>query len=134
MVMYPTPEVGYHVPRTMARLLHYYGTADGFSRPADYYFQRQRVVFSVLDSLGDTVDRVFPHEVFVTGDTAMVQDEGRPLYRDDDHLTLIGAEMLMPMFENVLWPASSADRASGMDAVIQVSAESSEDQPEPLRH
>jgi len=123
VVMYPTPEVGYHVPRTMARLLHYYGTADGFSRPSDYYFRRQRVVFSVLDSLGNIVERVYPHQVFVAEGTAIVQDEGWPLYRDDDHLTLAGAEMLMPMFEEILW-TTSGDGASGVDTVIQVSAES----------
>lgn len=133
VVMYPTPEVGYHVPRTMARLIRYYGTADGFSRPASYYFKRQRVVFSVLDSLGDAVDRVYPHTVFVTGDTAIVQDNGKPLYRDDDHLTAAGAEMLMPMFENVLWATSTAGDAPGIDNVIQVSAEAAPDPRESVR-
>lgn len=130
VVMYPTPEVGYHVPRTMARLIRYYGTADGFSRPASYYFERQRVVFSVLNSLGDAVDRVYPHTVFVAGETAIVQDSGKPLYRDDDHLTAAGARMLMPMFENALWASSAADGVSGKDKVIQVSAEAA---PEPRK-
>ena len=133
VVMYPTPEVGYHVPRTMARLLHYYGTADGFSRPSDYYFRRQRIVFSVLNSLGNIVERVYPHQVFLTDGTAIVQDKGKPLYRDDDHLTLAGAEMLMPMFKNVLWGAASADSIVGTGGVIHVSAKSPVDQLEPLK-
>ena len=128
VIMYPTPEVGYHVPRTMARLLHYYGSADSFARPSDYYFRRQRVVFNVLDSLGDTIERIHPHEVFLSASTAMVHEDGRPLYRDDDHLTLTGAEKLMPMFENVLWTSSSADQVRADKAMIYVSAEFPMDQ------
>jgi peptidoglycan/LPS O-acetylase OafA/YrhL len=107
VVMYPIPEVGYHVPRTMARFLHYHGSVEEFVRPASYYFHRQERVFTVLDSLGDSVTRVFPHEFFLRGDRAIVQESHQPLYRDDDHLSISGARKLMPMFEHVLWPDPS---------------------------
>ncbi|NQV23341.1 MAG: acyltransferase [Rhodopirellula sp.] len=117
VVVYPVPEVGYHVPRTLARIMNRGDDIADFKRPAEYYFQRQKHVFNSLDSLGnDGITRVFPHQVLITGSEAIVQENGVPLYCDDDHLSYAGASKLVPLFESSLW--------SGRDASAVLAAKS----------
>ena len=112
VIVYPVPEVGYHVPRTLARIMNRGDDITQFTRPAEYYFRRQQHVLRALDSLSNTkVSRVFPHELLIEGDEAIVQENGIPLYRDDDHLSLAGASKLVPLFESSLWPTDRDDSA-----------------------
>lgn len=112
VIVYSVPEVGYHVPRTMARLLNRGDDISQFTRPADYYFRRQQHVLHAFDSLSDAkVNRVFPHKLLIKGDEAIVQENGIPLYCDDDHLSLAGATKLMPLFEPTLWPSDRDETA-----------------------
>lgn len=105
ILVYPVPEVGYHVPRTMARMVHYGRNLEEFTRPSSYYHQRQKLIFAALDSLGEEgIVRVYPHRFLIQGDVAIVQEDGAPLYRDDDHLNLHGVQKLVQELEGILWP------------------------------
>lgn len=112
VVVYPVPEVGYHVPRTLARVRVRGDDTEEFTRPSDYFFRRQQHVFRVLDSLQDDhVARVFPHRLLIRGEEAIVQEGGVPLYYDDDHLSLTGASKVAPLFEESLWPSNRSNRS-----------------------
>jgi peptidoglycan/LPS O-acetylase OafA/YrhL len=116
IIVYPVPEVGYHVPRTLARIMNRGDDSKDFTRPAEYYFRRQRHVFNVLDSLGNEgIHRVFPHRVMITGSQAIVQENGVPLYKDDDHPSYAGASKLIHLFKGSLWSHQGEDVSAVAD-------------------
>lgn len=115
VLVYPVPEVGYHVPRTLARVMVRGSDLESFTRPAGYYFYRQRHVFRAFDSLADgRVSRVFPHAMLIDGDRAIVQENGIPFYHDDDHLSLAGAKKLVPLFMGSLWPSAQTGAVTSL--------------------
>ena len=66
------------------------------------YFDSNAWAFRLLDSFsGTNVVRVFPHERLCPGETCIVQAGGTPLYYDNQHLSIPGAEYLEPLFEDV---------------------------------
>ena len=111
----PIPEVGYHVPRTLAAMSWRGRDWERFTRPAAMYESRQRRSRRVLAAAGDAV-RIDPTGLFFASDTAVVHRDGVPLYFDDNHLSLAAAVRLLPMLDaaGVFDPADAA--ASGQAA------------------
>ena len=105
-LVYPIPETGYSIPPTLARMLMAGGNPSHFTRPEGYYFRRQRFVTDVLDKLGpaDKVIRIRPNRRLCDGTICIVYADGKPLYRDDDHLSLAGANYLSDLFNPLFRP------------------------------
>jgi hypothetical protein len=100
--MYPIPETGYDIPRTLAKLARRGDDASSFTRPLGYFMSRNEFVFGVFDALGsERVLRVYPHERLCSQSSCAVFADGKVLYSDDDHLSLDGARYVGDQFEPV---------------------------------
>ena len=101
VLIYPIPEVGYNVPPTLARLVLRGREPESFTHPLSSYMERQKPVFDILDGLGqsDQITRIYPHKRLCNSTDCIVYANGKPLYYDDDHLSLAGADFLAPLFE-----------------------------------
>jgi hypothetical protein len=105
VLVYPIPETGYDIPRTLAKLAIRGEDPAQFTRPVRYFFERNEFVFSLFDSIGEIehVVRVYPHERLCDANACIVFANGEALYADDDHLSLAGvhyiAGLLEPVFE-----------------------------------
>lgn len=121
-IVYPIPETGYYIPATLARLA-LAGRAPGtFTRPESYYSHRQRFVRRVLDALGppEQIVRIRPNRRLCDGTRCIVYADGKPLYRDDDHLSLAGANYISDLFVPLFGKMSgriAASQGSAADAV-----------------
>ncbi len=104
VLVYPIPETGYHIPRTLAKLAMRGDDYGSFSRPFSYYEGRHDFVFNVFDNLNDNnlIARVFPHKKLCNDKSCMTSHEGKPLYFDDDHLSDPGVELIYPLLEGAL--------------------------------
>lgn len=99
----PIPEVGYHVPRSLA-------LASQWSRPApaspttSAFLERQRIFFDVVGRLGerDGLTVVLPHEVLCAQDHCSIAGAGQSYYFDDDHLSRTGARHLTSLYVPLL--------------------------------
>jgi peptidoglycan/LPS O-acetylase OafA/YrhL len=100
VVVGPIPEIGFDVPTTLARNLWF---KRGFqiepSRAA--FFERQQFV---IDTLQDLQSRfgfqlIQPHQLLCDDARCGVGADDRPLYADDNHLSITGARTLRPLFE-----------------------------------
>ena len=105
VLVYPIPETGYDIPRTLAQLANAGRDPATFVRPTDYYDRRQAFVLQTLDRVGngDTI-RLRPRDLLCPGADCIVYAAGRPLYRDDDHLSIAGADYIASLFETVFAP------------------------------
>jgi hypothetical protein len=100
VLVYPIPEVGWNVPRELARyaLLNIQNDRS-LSTSFEVFGERNEKARVQLDRIGDHPNllRIYPEYVFcntfVEG-RCISQLESKPLYFDDDHLNNIGAEML----------------------------------------
>lgn len=101
VLVYPVPETGYHTPTTLAHLVLFGRDPSSFTRPVDYYFDRQNFVFNTLDQLepSDRIVRIFPHKRLCDNVKCIVYLDGKSLYRDNDHLSLAGADYISSLFE-----------------------------------
>ena len=100
VLVYPIPEIGYNVPQTVARLVIRGDAPTSFTLPADRYKSRQESIFRMLDDLGQDprIRRVYPHKKLCDETQCIVYADGKPLYRDDDHLSRPGADYIAPLF------------------------------------
>jgi peptidoglycan/LPS O-acetylase OafA/YrhL len=101
VLVYSVPETGWNVPR---RVIHNQVQRNIFGAPPlsvshDVYVQRTRNVHAQLDLIGDhpNLVRVKPEEIFcnraISG-RCVVENDGAPLYFDDNHLNRIGNSLL----------------------------------------
>lgn len=103
VLVYPVPETGYNIPAALAQMAKAGRDPSEFVRPADYYFRRHKFVFDMFGALrpADEIVRIFPHKRLCNATDCIVYADGKPLYRDDDHLSLFGAEYISDLFEPV---------------------------------
>lgn len=101
ILIYPIPEAGWNVPELAFRTILQDGnTAPTLSTSYARYIERNRPFFEILDSIQlPGLFRVRPDQILcdtmVPERCANVVD-GRILYGDDDHLTVSGAQLLVP--------------------------------------
>ncbi len=96
VLVLPIPEVAYDVPR-VAALLHLAGRdIDGFSRPYAMYESRQADVRTFMTGIAARTGAriVDPAHWLCDGRRCRVSEDGRLLYYDDDHLSVLGATRL----------------------------------------
>ena len=102
VVVGPVPEIGFDVPTTLARNLWF---KRGFEiEPArDAFLARQRFVLDTLNELQHRFAFVLiePHELLCDAARCSVGTGDRPLYVDDNHLSITGAATLRALFAPV---------------------------------
>ena len=114
VLVYPIPETGYDVPSTLARLAQHGENPANFTTPAISYFERQRFVLDMLDGLGQRpgLRRVFPEEVLCNSARCLTNLDSKPLYFDSHHLSIPGAELLVPQLRAALGKESATKGTS----------------------
>jgi hypothetical protein len=106
-LIYPIPEVGFDVPTTLARECIERRDPSSFRVPASgIFFERQAFVRKLFDSLSSSfanapIVRLRPSEFLLNHDYIRLQKDGEALYCDNNHLSLAGAHLLRPLFEEV---------------------------------
>ncbi len=101
VVVYPVPEAGWHVPNLMARVLDRgESPAPEFSTDYRVFEARNRAANKVLDALADhpALLRIRPAALLcntsIPGRCLLARD-GKPLYFDEDHLSLEGSRLVV---------------------------------------
>lgn len=103
----PIPELALHVPNVMARA-KLQGRDTNVSIPLAEYQERNREIWSAQDEVARRcgVHILDPIPVLCRGGKCSGAQDGLPIYVDDDHLNQRGAELLLPLFQQMF-----ADRA-----------------------
>lgn len=116
VLIYPIPEVGWNARRMIVKaweenkdLQRYEDLLDGIpvSTSLPVYLQRTARSFEILDQIeGENILRIYPHETFCSDETGRCYYLGERgiYYRDDDHVSRLGAEMIIDTFEEVFGP------------------------------
>jgi len=95
------PEIGWPVPAILARRALAEDPGSVAPRLTDY-LDRQKFVLATFaqaqSHYGATV--LYPHRVLCATGTCKVAMRGTPLYRDEHHLSVFGAQQLVPMMKN----------------------------------
>ena len=102
VVVTSTPEAGFDIADSYARAAMFDRAID--LRPTvKEYMDRQAHVLKVFDDNRnrDGLSFIRPHEAMCDAEYCQVLDDGRPVYRDDDHLTLTYAKKLSHLFDPV---------------------------------
>lgn len=98
----PIPTFDVPVPRALGLLAAYGEDPGSFVLPAVTFELDQHRVFGCLDAQhGRGVLRLNPHEALRRGDSFIAINDGRPLYIDTNHLSLAGAALVSPLFDQV---------------------------------
>jgi hypothetical protein len=100
VLIYPVPEVGWNVPKYLAKKqLHYATTKEQLSSSFTVFKQRSRNAYTQLGMLNkhENLLTIYPEKVFcntaIQG-RCMAELANKPLYFDDDHLNKLGSDML----------------------------------------
>jgi peptidoglycan/LPS O-acetylase OafA/YrhL len=101
----PVPEVGYPVPKAMhiQRLEHGINQELDIRPTREEYRQRQAFVISLLDQLQKefAIKVIWPDRTMCDLDHCQIAQNGKPLYSDDNHLSVFGATALKSLFEPI---------------------------------
>lgn len=102
VVIGPVPEIAFHVPETLIR------AKTGISRlpkvsVKDFYL-RQNMVLRIFDGIEKNLNArvVYPHKIMCDGDSCMISSNNMALYKDNDHLTHTGVQILMKEIRDTL--------------------------------
>ena len=118
VLVYPVPEAGWHVPNLMARhLARGEMPAGGVSTDHGRFLARNRATIAALDAIPDhpRLVRVRPDALLCDSlipDRCALALEGRPLYFDEDHLSLKGAALVAAEIARLLDGPTGDDRGS----------------------
>lgn len=104
----PIPEMGFNVPRTLARDRLREVRRTDYGVALDEHQRKNRVVARALEEAGRrcgarTVD---PSRYLCEGGLCHAELQGRPLYFDDDHLSEYGNRFVLPALLQAVQPAA----------------------------
>ncbi len=110
----PVPEVGYDVPRTEARI-RFLGRDFEIAPALEDFEARQSSVLPLLHEVARDPDvgLVLPHEALCGPERCRIVEDGRALYRDDDHLSPTGARVVVRALSPELAPWLVDEAAAG---------------------
>ena len=74
------------------------------------HLKDQEYVNGVIDSLGPYVTILDPLPILRNGNRTRISQDGKPLYRDADHLSFTGSQILRPLFEPIFKNLSSSSK------------------------
>ena len=113
ILIYPIPEVGWHVPKKIYRNLprpfdenktKKYLNKLNITTDYELFKKRTFKSFQLLDTINsENVYRVYPHELFcnsVVNERCITHNKNDILYSDDDHPSKVGAAMINELLIN----------------------------------
>lgn len=105
-VMRPIPEIGVHVPNTLASNIRFRNSDRDIRIHLDDYHERHAYTMDMLDEAVEKcgIKILDPLPYLCDEQYCYGSRNGRPLYYDDDHLSEYGNKYLVPMFEQVFRP------------------------------
>ncbi|MGI9323785.1 MAG: SGNH hydrolase domain-containing protein, partial [Pseudomonadales bacterium] len=99
LVLGPVPEIGHLVPNSLAKATHLERDVELRLRTSDYLKRSAFVREAFTQAHAQHGFGYRPlEEYFCDARWCQVEDQGTPLYSDDDHLSSIGANRLIPIF------------------------------------
>jgi peptidoglycan/LPS O-acetylase OafA/YrhL len=100
MIVASVPEMKVSVPHALARKYRFNLNIDIRLELAEY-LQRQLHVFSALEDMQRRYGAkiIYPHQVLCANGYCDTMRDGIVLYSDSNHLTVFGAKLLRPLFE-----------------------------------
>lgn len=110
-LVYPTPETGCYLPRTLSQLMLAGKDPREFTLPAQtFFYDYQKFILDLFDTRlhHHQLRRIRPHPFLIDGDRVRIFHADDVLFRDESHLTLEAAELLAPLFAPV-FTGSPAD-------------------------
>lgn len=103
LLLGPIPEVGVSVPSALARKSMYGSQQETRVSRADYQRRNQTALQLLTEAEAQCGARLIePATQLCPGDYCQIEQEGRSLYYDDDHLSGRGARLLLPLLEQAL--------------------------------
>lgn len=113
ILVYPVPEAGWHVPNMMLKHGADDFAPDFASTDSQRFVARAGGVMTVLDNIGEhpRLHRVRPHEWLCDRDVegrCITQRDGKPLYKDDDHLSLEGSLEVAQRIKDIVMSVMAA--------------------------
>jgi len=98
-IIFSVPEVGWNVPRVLARNL-WTGREMDIRPKWESFYERNKFVLSTVKKLAEKygVTIIYPHKVLCDREYCSVSIDGKSLYRDDDHLNVFGAKYISSVF------------------------------------
>lgn len=102
----PVPEMGFDVPRLIARERMAGHTAMIPGPTLQAYQQRNSLVIGALERAAKRcgITLLDPAPLLCPGGVCLSEQQGRPLYGDDDHLSESGNKLLVPLLRPVFAP------------------------------
>src|SRR5258706_216224 len=104
VIVTQVPEIGYYVPSAFSIAQRTGRDANKIIAPSlNEYIDRNMIVTTVVESLAknDDVQIVDPWKALCNEKNCLVASEGQPLYLDDDHLSIFGAQEISNIFDPV---------------------------------
>ena len=96
ILVYPMPEVGFHVPKKFIKKNFF--SLEIMSTSYDFYVKRNEWLFNIYDEYNHkNIYRVYPHKLFcstVIEQRCIVNTKNKLFYRDTDHPSEEGAKMI----------------------------------------
>jgi peptidoglycan/LPS O-acetylase OafA/YrhL len=102
VVVAPLPEIGYDVPSANFIASRTGRDINQIVAPSlEEYFARNQKTFAIFKSFEEKygIQIIEPWKVFCTEGICRAAINGIPLYKDDDHLSIFGSELVTPIFE-----------------------------------
>lgn len=99
----PTPEMKMHIPLTMFKHLALNGDNTSVKITKDEYNQRQKLAFKMQDKAANLCGAKIldPTPYLCDKDFCYGDKSGIPIYFDDNHLSIFGAELISPIYDEV---------------------------------
>lgn len=115
VLIYPIPEVGWHVPRTLLKRIdgkflraREIAQQNPVTTSHEVFRRRTDRSYELLDQIQhENVARIYPEHLFcdnVIPGRCVTHDQEVSYYRDDDHLSEAGASLLVDEIKSVLQP------------------------------
>lgn len=100
----PIPAMGRDIPKTMGKLLLNNQKNIDLSLPVRKYLEDNIEIREIINNSAKNcgVTVLDPAEILCKGPSCIAQYNGRPIYRDGDHLSEYGNKLLIPLFKNIV--------------------------------
>lgn len=114
VLLYPIPEVGIHVPKTLLKRIdgkylsaRDIATQNPVTTSYKVFEKRTEKSVRILDSIkGENVFRIIPSEILCEKTSlgrCVTHNSEVSFYRDDDHLSQFGADLILKEFEKLIY-------------------------------
>ena len=95
------PEIGWDIPNDYIRAT-LFGHNIEFQPKLNSYLKRNEPVSKVFNELPAKLTIIYPHEQMCDGEECLLFENGKPIYRDNNHITRTYAESLSGIFDKHL--------------------------------